>query len=87
MDVIEKEVRLGTMDENVIAAEIQAVIKDINRGAINTLDELFQRFQDTQFVKKTSRVYAGGDNMWKWYGRQWVKSQLAEIFPNAKISL
>ena len=83
-NAIEKEVRLGTMDENVIAAEIQAVIKDINKGAINTLDELFQRFQDTQFVKKTSRVYAGGDNMWKWYGRQWVKSQLAEIFPNAK---
>ena len=83
-DAIEKEVRLGTMDENVIAAEIQAVIKDINRGAINKLDQLFQRFQDTKFVKKTSRVYAGGDNMWKWYGRHWVKSQLAEIFPNAK---
>jgi len=83
-DAIEKEVRLGTMDENVIAAEIQAVIKDINRGAINTLDDLFQRFQDKQFVKKTSRVYAGGDNLWKWYGRHWVKSQLAEIFPNAK---
>ena len=83
-NAIEKEVRLGTMDENVIAAEIQAVIKDINKGAINTLDELFQRFQDTTFVKKASRVYAGGDNMWKWYGRHWVKSQLAEIFPNAK---
>ena len=83
-NAIEKEVRLGTMDENVIAAEIQAVIKDINRGAINTTDKLFQRFQDTTFVKKASRVYAGGDNMWKWYGRHWVKSQLAEIFPNAK---
>jgi len=83
-NAIEKEVRLGTMDENVIAAEIQAVIKDINRGAINKIDDLFQRFQDTNFVKKTSRVYAGGDNMWKWYGRHWVKSQLAEIFPNAK---
>ena len=83
-DAIEKEVRLGTMDENVIAAEIQAVIKDINKGAINTLDELFQRFQDTKFVKNASRVYAGGDNMWKWYGRHWVKSQLASIFPERK---
>ncbi|ANS05659.1 hypothetical protein [uncultured Mediterranean phage] len=83
-DAIEKEVRLGTMDENVIAAEIQAVIKDINKGAINSLDDLFQRFQDTNLVKKTSRVYAGGDNMWKWYGRHWVKSQLGEVFPNAK---
>ena len=72
------------MDENVIAAEIQAVIKDINRGAINTLDELFQRFQDTKFVKNASRVYAGGDNMWKWYGRHWVKSQLSSIFPDRK---
>ena len=83
-DAIEKEVRLGTMDENVIAAEIQAVVKDINKGAINTLDELFQRFQDTKFVKNASRVYAGGDNMWKWYGRHWVKSQLATIFPERK---
>ena len=83
-DDIEKEVRLGTMDENVIAAEIQAVIKDVNRGAINTLDKLFQRFQDTKFVKNASRVYAGGDNVWKWYGRHWVKSQLAEIFPTRK---
>ena len=83
-DDIEKEVRLGTMDENVIAAEIQAVVKDINRGAINTLDKLFQRFQDTKFVKNASRVYAGGDNVWKWYGRHWVKSQLAEIFPTRK---
>ncbi len=83
-DAIEKEVRLGTMDENVIAAEIQAVIKDINKGAINTLDELFQRFQDTKFVKNASRVYAGGDNMWKWYGRHWVKSQLGSIFPERK---
>ena len=83
-DDIEKEVRLGTMDENVIAAEIQAVIKDINRGAINTLDKLFQRFQDTKFVKNASRVYAGGDNMWKWYGRHWVKSQLSSIFPDRK---
>ena len=84
-DAIEKEVRLGTMDENVIAAEIQAVIKDINKGAINTLDKLFQRFQDTKFVKNASRVYAGGDNMWKWYGRHWVKSQLGTIFPDRKV--
>ena len=83
-DMIEKEVRLGTMDENVIAAEIQAVIKDINRGAINSIDQLFQRFQNLPSVKKSSRVYAGGDNMWKWYGRHWVKSKLAEIFPDAK---
>ena len=83
-DAIEKEVRLGTMDENVIAAEIQAVIKDINKGAINTLDELFQRFQDTKFVKNASRVYAGGDNMWKWYGRHWVKSELGALFPERK---
>ena len=83
-DDIEKEVRLGTMDENVIAAEIQAVIKDINRGAINTLDKLFQRFQDTKFVKNASRVYAGGDNMWKWYGRHWVKISTSFHFPREK---
>jgi len=83
-DAIEKEVRLGTMDENVIQQEILAVTQDIAKGSINTLDKLFQRFQDTVFVKNASRVYAGGDNMWKWYGRQWSKSQLAEVFPDRK---
>ena len=83
-DAVEKEVRLGTMDENVIQQEILAVTQDIAKGSVNTLDKLFQRFQDTVFVKNASRVYAGGDNMWKWYGRQWSKSQLAEVFPDRK---
>jgi hypothetical protein len=83
-DAVEKEVRLGTMDENVIQQEILAVTQDIMKGSVNTLDKLFQRLQETVFVKNASRVYAGGDNMWKWYGRQWSKSQLAEIFPDRK---
>ena len=83
-DAVEKEVRLGTMDENVIQQEILAVTQDIMKGSVNTLDKLFQRLQETVFVKNASRVYAGGDNMWKWYGRQWSKSQLAEIFPERK---
>jgi len=83
-DAVEKEVRLGTMDENVIQQEIIAVTQDIMKGSVNTLDKLFQRLQDTVFVKNASRVYAGGDNMWKWYGRQWAKSQLSAVFPDRK---
>ena len=41
----------------------------------------------TNFVRQASRVYAGGDNLWKLYGRQWAKSQLVDILPNRKAAL
>ena len=27
------------------------------------------------FKTATARIYAGGDNLWKWYGHEYVKSQ------------
>tara|TARA_R110000787_G_scaffold458_3_gene1743 strand:+ start:575 stop:4960 length:4386 start_codon:yes stop_codon:yes gene_type:complete len=80
-DFIEKEIRLGTMDENIIASELGAVLNDIKKGAINSLDELLQKLSDTSFVKNATRLYAGGDNLWKIYGRQYVKSQMTEVLP------
>ena len=78
---IEKEIRLGTMDENIITAEMGSLLRDLKSGSINTLDKLFNRFSDTKFVKTATKLYAGGDSGWKIYGRQWVKSQLTDILP------
>ena len=86
-DFIEKEISLGTMDENIIASELGAVLNDIKGGAINTLDELFEAFTKKPLVRDATRLYAGGDSLWKIYGRQYVKSQMTEILPNIKVAL
>jgi hypothetical protein len=80
-DFIEKEISLGTMDENIIASELGAVLNDIKGGAINTLDELFEAFTKKPLVRDATRLYAGGDSLWKIYGRQYVKSQMTEVLP------
>ena len=60
---VEKLVRLGVWDENVVAAELKSVLQDIKGNVINTTD-------------KVARLYAGGDNLWKGYGFEFGKSQL-----------
>jgi hypothetical protein len=80
-DFVEKEISLGTMDENIISSELGAVLNDIKGGAVNTLDELFEAFTKKPLVRDATRLYAGGDSLWKIYGRQYVKSQMTEILP------
>ena len=86
-DFIEKEINLGTMDENIIASELGAIMNDIKGGAINTLDEMFEAFTKKPLIRDATRLYAGGDSLWKIYGRQYVKSQLTDILPNAAKAL
>ena len=86
-DFIEKEINLGTMDENIIASELGAIMNDIKGGAINTLDEMFEAFTKKPLIRDATRLYAGGDSLWKIYGRQYVKSQLTNILPDAAKAL
>ena len=73
---VEKLVRLGVWDENVVAAEIKAVTQDIKNNVINTTDQLFDRLMKMAPTDKVARLYAGGDNLWKGYGFEFGKSQL-----------
>ena len=75
------------MDENIISSELGAVLNDIKGGAVNTLDELFEAFTKKPLVRDATRLYAGGDSLWKIYGRQYVKSQMTEILPTSKAAL
>ena len=86
-DFVEKEINLGTMDENIIASELGAIMNDIKGGAINTLDEMFEAFTKKPLIRDATRLYAGGDSLWKIYGRQYVKSQLTDILPNTAKAL
>ena len=33
-------------------------------------------------LKTATRIYAGGDNLWKWYGHEYVKSQMKSMYKN-----
>ncbi len=73
---VEKLIRLGVWDENVVAAELKAVTQDIKNNVINTTDQLFDRLMKMAPTDKVARLYAGGDNLWKGYGFEFGKSQL-----------
>ena len=73
-EYVEKLVRLGVWDENVVASELRAVMKNLRDGKINTEDEIFERLVKNLPTEKVARLYAGGDNLWKQYGYEFYKS-------------
>ena len=79
---IEDKIRLGVLDENIVASELGAVLKEIKKGSVNNLDALYNKLTNGRFFKGATRLYAGGDNLWKWYGHEYVKSQLRSVYKN-----
>ena len=80
---LENKIRLGVIDENIVASELQAVLKDIRAGAkVKNLDSLLARLSESRMLKTATRIYAGGDNLWKWYGHEYVKSQMRSMYKN-----
>ena len=78
---IENKIRLGVLDENVVASELKAVLQEIKAGAkVKNIDSLISRLASTKMAKTATRIYAGGDNLWKWYGHEYVKSQMRGIY-------
>ena len=79
---IENKIRLGVLDENIVASELGAVLKEIKKGSVNNLDGLYNKLTNGRFFKGATRLYAGGDNLWKWYGHEYVKSQMRSTYKN-----
>ena len=79
---VEKLVRLGVYDENIVAQELRAVLKNIKEGVIRTDDDLFSALVKRAGTEKVARLYAGGDNLWKGYGYEFFKSDFASAFKN-----
>ena len=79
---VEKLVRLGVWDENVVASEMKSVLSQLKDGSINTTDALFDKLMKMAPTDKVARVYAGGDNLWKQYGWEYGKSQLNSALKN-----
>ena len=53
---VEKLVRLGVWDENVVAAEMKAVLQDLRSGVINTTDKLFDRLMKSAPTDKVKTI-------------------------------
>ena len=79
---ISRKIELGVLDENIVASELGAILKDIKAGKLQSLGKLAERVENTKFYKTATRVYAGGDNVWKWYGHEYYMSQLKGAFKN-----
>ena len=89
---IERKVSLGVLDENIVAAEMKAILQEIkaggfkNNGKITSVQALIDKLGAAKLIKQTgdtaTRLYAGGDNLWKWYGHEYVKGQYKALFRN-----
>ena len=76
LDSIGEGIKYGALDENIVAAELSAVLRAIRKGAIKDTDQLTSFLEKKGLLKTASRIYAGGDNVWKWYAYNWYKSFL-----------
>jgi len=76
---VEKLIKHGVWDENVVASELRAVFQDIKAGTIKTEEEMIEHLlKKTSITEKVARLYAGGDNVWKSYGFEFDKSMLSQ---------
>jgi len=76
---IEKLIKVGAIDENVVASELGAIFNKIRAGNIKTEQELTQELlKPASLTEKVARVYAGGDNLWKIYGFEFDKSMFSQ---------
>ena len=73
---IARKIELGVMDENVVASELRGVLEDIQNNSIRDTKTLLERLGELNFTKKATELYAGGDNLWKFFGHEFVMSQL-----------
>jgi len=79
---IGRKVELGVIDENIVASELSAVLADIKKGKIGTFGKLAEKADNLKFMKTATRLYSGGDNIWKWYSHEYLKSYLRGSFKN-----
>jgi len=97
---IRRKIELGVIDENIVASELQSILREIkNTRGITSLDKIIRSLSEGKFAvndefaqnvgqklsnfgKTATRVYAGGDNLWKWYGHSYVTAQLKPLFNN-----
>ena len=79
---IDEGIKYGVLDENIVASELAAVLKEVRNGKIASVEGLAKFLEKNPFTETAARLYAGGDNVWKWYTYNWYKSFTKDLFKN-----
>jgi len=73
---ISRKVELGVMDENVVSTELRKILDDVRSGKIGDTESFIETLSNIKFTSKATELYGGGDNLWKFFGHEFVMSQL-----------
>tara|TARA_Y100000593_G_scaffold28779_1_gene57549 strand:- start:2634 stop:6893 length:4260 start_codon:yes stop_codon:yes gene_type:complete len=79
---IDEGIKYGVLDENIVASELQAVLREVRNGKFASVEGLAKFLEKNPFTEKAARMYAGGDNVWKWFTYNWYKSFTKDLFKN-----
>ena len=77
---IGRQTELGVVDENIVASELTAMLNDLKQSEKTTFMGIVDKFSDRPLLKKATEVYAGGDNLWKIYAHEYLKSMFKGAF-------
>ena len=86
--VLERKLKLGVLDENVQANELGAILRDLKNvpgqvteggAVISNFNQLTQKIGEGNISQTVQRLYAGGDNVWKFYGHEFYMSNLQGV--------
>jgi hypothetical protein len=79
---IDEGIKYGVLDENIVASELQAVLREVRNGKFASVEGLAKFLEKNPLTEKAARLYAGGDNVWKWFTYNWYKSFTKDLFKN-----
>jgi hypothetical protein len=80
LENVKEGIKYGVLDENIVASELQAVLREVKNGTITSTDGLANFLAKNKITDTATRLYAGGDNVWKWYTYNWYKSFTKDLF-------
>ena len=89
--IIEDKVKRGVIDENIIASELKGVMSDIKasafkQGSVTSFQRLINKIGNAKLLRQpaqtATKIYAGGDNVWKFFGDEFVQAQYRTLFKN-----
>ena len=80
LESVKEGIKYGVLDENIVASELQAVLREVRNGTITSTDGLANFLAKNKITDTATRLYAGGDNVWKWYTYNWYKSFTKDLF-------
>ena len=76
--------RYGITNSNIITREVQALVDDIvktteAKGKLGRTENILKKLQDNSILANATKVYQGGDDVWKIFGYEFEKSKLLNI--------